>query len=110
MNDMNDSDMNEVEVERAELDEAVKRYEALERLKANPDFIYLINKVYLGAHATRLVKLRGAGRIHETFQEDVLKEIDAVGYFAAWCRITTGKGQEAKKALEDLVNEMEQEG
>jgi hypothetical protein len=104
---MNENIVDEIEVTVDQLEEAISRGEAFERLRSNPDWKVLIEDEYLSENATRLVKLRGAGNVHPDFQENVLKEIDAIGYFADWLRTVHAKYQEAKSGMSELNEELD---
>jgi hypothetical protein len=87
------------EVELAEAEKAVDLFESLQRLRANPDFIALIEKGYLESEAVRLVHARGNVHLDAKTRELVLQDIDAIGSFSGYLNSVIAQGAYAKDAL-----------
>lgn len=97
----------------------IARGEAMERLLNNPDFAEIIGEVYYKEEPARLAGLLGdvggsyrwcpenqAMSLPPTqfvkMQEDIQRDIHAIGAFQAFVRVVMWKADSAKQALEEL--------
>ncbi len=81
---------------------------AFARLRGNKDFKNLILKGYFQDESVRLVHLRGAPEMDTPeAQEKILKNIDAVGAFAAYLRVIELNAAKASESIQDAQIELE---
>lgn len=97
----------ELNIQRAKKDIAFG--EALERLLSNRDFVNVIATGYQREEAIRLVHLKSdPGMQSPTDQADIDAQIMAVGRFSAWLRLQDNLTENARKALQENMEELEE--
>lgn len=98
----NAEEIHEIAVTLESAQQKVRLYEAVQRLKENPDFQLVFMKEYFNEEAARLVHLRSDKNMRdEETQEELLKDIDAIGRcsnFLDTIRLLAGQ---AAKSIED---------
>ena len=92
----------EFNVHYEEVKEAVKRFEALQRLQKNKDFKFIINEGYLRDEAVRLVKMRAdkSAIFNESIKNSIDNKIIGVGEFNEYLRTIHNIGVTAIAELE----------
>jgi len=97
----------ELNIQRAKDDIAFG--EALERLLKNRDFVKVVTTGYQREEAIRLVHLTAdPGMQSPEEQADIAAQISAVGRFSAWLRFQVGLTENARKALAENTEELEE--
>lgn len=104
----------EFNVRYEEVLEAIKKFEALERLSKNKDFKFLITEGYLNNEAVRLVKMRAdkSAIFNEAIKNSIDGKITGVGEFNEYLRNIHNTGLTAiteLAAYEEYQNEKEAE-
>lgn len=79
----------------------LKLSKALDRLKANPDFITIIKDGYLRDEAVRLVHLKADPVMQSVDKQTaVIRDIDAIGALASYFHTISKQGDMAEAAIE----------
>lgn len=99
---MSDNTVQEIELSIEQAKEFVERGKALERLRANPDFQAIVLKGYFENEAIRLVHLKSDPNVQGAEQQAAInKDIDAIGAFQWYLRVTQMQAQQAAVAIAD---------
>lgn len=91
----------EYELTVEQLKHKIKRLDALNKLRQNADFKFLIEDNYLKEESQRLVLLRGDSNLSKESQENLIKEIDAIALFFSFLRTVNIEGHNAKGYLDE---------
>jgi hypothetical protein len=104
----NAQDLQELEITIAEAKKKIARKDALVRLQKNQDFVDLIEKGFMEAHAIRQVMLKSHPGLQGENQQKMLDmQITAIGSFKQYLIAITTDGNNAEAAL--TVDEQTQE-
>lgn len=99
-------DVDDMHITIQQAQQQVHLGDSLQRLQENPDFQRLIMQDYLKDHTARLGHLLSEPAMQEKQKrKDVIKEIEAVGNFLSYLRVTGQRAAMAKEAIR--VNEAE---
>ena len=109
MNDIDEQEYEAIQITIAQAKEQIDLGKALERLQNNPDFQSLILQGYLKDHSARLGHLLSDPNMQEkSKRKSVIKELEAVGNFMGYLRVTSQRAFMAEEAVrvneEELVN------
>jgi len=96
---MSEQDLAELEVSSKHCKETIETYEAYDRLSKNKDFKHLIEDTYFLTYASRLVLLRAETNLSKDIQENILREIDGIGFFRSFLKQVIQAGHLAKNTL-----------
>ena len=92
----------ELELETVENEQWIQRYEALERLKKNPDFINVIMEGYIRDRSLNGVSMLANESVKRQGQRpDVMEMLVAVSTLQDYFKMLKNLGQIAKADLED---------
>lgn len=114
--------MNQVDLTIEEANKQIARGEALQRLLLNPDFAELIGEVYYKEEPARLAGLLGdiggsyrwvptnqamslPPKEFVKMQEDIQRDLHAIGAFQAFLRVVVWRAEMSKQALEEIEAE-----
>lgn len=114
--------MNQVELTIEEANKQIARGEALQRLLQNPDFAEIVGEVYYKEEPARLAGLLGdiggsyrwvptsqamslPPKEFVKMQEDIQRDIHAIGAFQAFLRVVVWRAEMSKQALEEIEAE-----
>ncbi len=96
----NDLDAIEKSIQQSKI--CIDAGNALKRLKDNKDFIAIVIKGYFESEAIRLVHLKADPNMQKpTSQEDIIKQIDAIGAFNNYMGTVLFRADMSLKSLED---------
>jgi|TARA_B110000914_G_scaffold187462_1_gene171957 hypothetical protein len=111
---MNDTTVEEIQVDIDEAKATIEMMDSLNRLGKNKDFEKIINDGYFKEEAYRLVHLKAAPAMQAPErQEALLKAIDAIGALQQHFHMIYVMGQQAQDALQQAdiaLEEMAMEG
>lgn len=114
--------MNQVELTIEEANKQIVRGEALQRLLQNPDFAEIVGEVYYKEEPARLAGLLGdiggsyrwvptsqamslPPKEFVKMQEDIQRDLHAIGAFQAFLRVVVWRAEMSKQALEEIEAE-----
>lgn len=100
---MNTSEqIKEIELSIEQAKSMVSLEDALNRLYANKDFQQVIVQNYLKDEAIRLVHLKSSPQMDTaSHQENIIKQIDAIGNFLSYLQTITYMGQQAQLTIDE---------
>lgn len=113
---------NEVQLTVDEAEKQIARAEALQRLLINPDFAEIIGEAYYKEEPARLAGLLGdiggsyrwvpttqmmsmPPKEFVKMQEDIQRDIHAIGALQAFFRVVMWKAEMSKQALDEIENQ-----
>lgn len=102
------TDIERVEMSIENANNSVDMMKAVKRLRGNKDFQFLIEDTYFRSNASRLVLLRGNMNIPAESRENIMKEIDAIGFFSSFLREIVEAGEHAASALDEYEQTLEE--
>lgn len=114
--------MNQVDLTIEEANKQIARGEALQRLLLNPDFAEIVGEVYYKEEPARLAGLLGdiggsyrwvptsqamslPPKEFVKMQEDIQRDLHAIGAFQAFLRVVVWRAEMSKQALEEIEAE-----
>ena len=98
----NANDILEVELSIEQSKKIVDLYQSFKRLIQNKDFQKVIEDNYFQKEASRLVLLKADPNMQtDERQQDILKEINAIGFFRQYLITINSMGQNALQAIKD---------
>ena len=97
------SELNQLEINIQEAKEALKKFQALERLQKNPDFTLIIDQGYLEEEASRAVWAKAEPEAQR--RPEIIQNLDniitAIGYLRQYFRTIYQNGYQAEKIITD---------
>ena len=106
---MSQEQLEQIELKLEECNEAIKVYDALQRLANNKDFKLLVHHNYFVTTASDCVLLKAQpGAQSEEVQTSLDKQIIGIGSFRQYLSKVSAQGRTAMKAIEDC-NEAREE-
>lgn len=103
------SDIQQIELTKAQAEKSVKIMEKLERLNKNRDFKSIIEDELFDAYAKSLVlMLSDPAMQDEATQKDITLDMQMIGRFRQFLSGVFQKGRQAEKVLEDANVQLEE--